>query len=246
MFILRTTGTSCSEVMNTGASTTPPVQSSTGTSPNFQPFQEGPTAVGKPTSTPGSSQVCFETWFQTWMTPPFQSCWYRFTIRGQNGGMIPVAFELLWLLWCNYRARSWRVVTMQLVLDLPPLLLSALVFFAALDAIVEWMPAWVRPVRCFFSLFLVTTGFLSIAAYSSFIVLSWSVFFSSFRCLTCISCSFPSSFSFVLRMFFSHWGSFAITDFVHKIPERKQVLILYIQILSWSICKWHTHTYIYL
>lgn len=47
-----------SAAMNTGASTTPPVQSSTGTGPNFQPFQEGPTAVGKPTSTPGSSQVC--------------------------------------------------------------------------------------------------------------------------------------------------------------------------------------------
>lgn len=30
---------------------------------------------------------------------------------------------------------------MQLVLDLPLLLLSALVFFAALDAIVERMPA---------------------------------------------------------------------------------------------------------
>jgi len=47
-----------SAVMNTGASTAPPVQSSTGTGRNFQPFQEGPTAVGKPTSTPGSSQVC--------------------------------------------------------------------------------------------------------------------------------------------------------------------------------------------
>lgn len=49
-----------SAVMNTGTSaTSAPVHSaSAATGRSFQTFQEGPTAVGKPSSTPGSSQVC--------------------------------------------------------------------------------------------------------------------------------------------------------------------------------------------
>jgi hypothetical protein len=52
------------KVMNTGTSaTSAPVHSaSAATGRSFQTFQEGPTAVGKPSSTPGSSQAwerCF-------------------------------------------------------------------------------------------------------------------------------------------------------------------------------------------
>lgn len=208
MFILRTTGTSCSKAMNTGASTTPPVQSSTGTGPNFQPFQEGPTAVGKPTSTPGSSQVRFETWFQTWMTPPSQSCWYRFTIRGKT------------VEWFQLHLSCYDYYGATTGLEVGRLWQCSLCwtchccYCRLLCFLLHWMLLWSEcPHECdrcvvFLQSFSCDHRF-PLYSCSSFIVLSWS-FFSSFRCLTCISCSFPSSFSFVLGMFFSrffchHW-----------------------------------------